>query len=326
MSLTSHLKNPQSRVRLFLHEQFPNAATLARQAHNSLKDVSTLRPTTRLPYGTIGMALDYRLRYYFAVTPNCDLVAWHGAGLLCGRWFVSPKGIEGRTWIPNESGEPVLSEALVDSFFSDLATLLDHIAPVKRKLEQSQEELLARYCVVLALFEQVFRARPKNSPLFVKEYKSVAELVSIAEPHWVDDLSKLSWMFHERFNHLLAVPTILNPTFEGSHAVGGADADLIIDGFLTEVKATINPRVDPQWLYQLLGYGLLDYNDRYNLRGVNLYLARQGVLLQWQMSDFLIAISGDASTELPQLRERFRHLLETERQQKRQEWLGRQER
>ena len=313
MSLTSHLKNPQSPVRQFLHEQFPNVTVVVQQAGNKLEGISTLRPTAKLPYTTIGMALDYRLRYYFAITPHRDLVAWHGANRLCGRPGVSEKGIEVAVLIPNELGEPVISQDLVDSFFSHLDNFLGNTTPVRRKLEQPPEEMLARHCVILALFEEAARApirSLRNSPLFAKEYKEPEDLLAIAELHWVHDLSELSWLFYEQFNELLALPAVLNPTFEGSPDVGGADADFIVDGYLNELKTTVNPRVDREWLYQLLGYVLLDYNDHYRLRGVGLYLSRQGVHLQWQMTDFLTAIAGDASAKLPELRDRLRHLLQ----------------
>ena len=35
---------------------------------------------------------------------------------------------------------------------------------------------------------------------------------------------------------------VLGPTFSGSRHVGGADADLMIDGFLYDIKTIINPR------------------------------------------------------------------------------------
>lgn len=271
--------------------------------------MQTIRPTAQLPYGTIGTAFDYRLRYYFAITPSSDLSAWRGAGLLCGRPIVSRSGVEVATLIPNELGEPVLSEGLIDSFFSRLDRLLGDAAPVKRKLDRSQEELLARCCIVLALFEEPFRASLKYSPLFVKSYLTPDDLLAIAEPHWTADLSNLSWLFYERFNESLAQPARLNPTFEGSKDIGGADADLILDDYLIDIKTTVNPRVDPQWLYQLLGYVLLDYSDRYQLRGVGLYLARQGLLLRWEMSEFLESLGIKGPKDLPNLRHCLQDVL-----------------
>ena len=187
MSLTSHLKQPQSPVYRFLLDRFPGAKALASKINRELKDVPTVRPTDRVPYGTIGTALDYRLRYYFHLTPNRELVAWRGAGKLCGRSVTVSDGVEVAQRIPNEVGEPILSEEVVDRFFASLNDVLDHLRPVGRRLEPSEEELIVRYCIVLALFEEVFRAPIQHSPLFVQKYITVDALLAIAETHWVDD-------------------------------------------------------------------------------------------------------------------------------------------
>jgi hypothetical protein len=80
----------------------------------------------------------------------------------------------------------------------------------------------------------------------------------------------------------------LNPTFDGSHAIGGADADLIVDGLLVELKTTSQDsfeRVDH--VYQLLGYALLDYSNIYAIDRVAVYLARRGVLVSWELDELL---------------------------------------
>jgi hypothetical protein len=51
---------------------------------------------------------------------------------------------------------------------------------------------------------------------------------------------------------------ILNPTFGiASKIVGGADADLIIDDTLIEIKTTINPKFERDYFNQLIGYLVL---------------------------------------------------------------------
>ena len=246
MSLTSHLKQPQSPVYRFLLDRFPGAKTLASKINRELKGVPTVRPTDRVPYSTIGTALDYRLRYYFHLTPNQELVAWRGAGQVCGRPVTVSDGVEVAQWIPNEVGEPIFSEEVVDRFFASLNDVLDDFRPVGRRLEPSKEELLVRHCIVLAFFEEVSRASIQHSPLFNQKYTTVDALLSIAETHWVDDLSNLSWLFHDRFRSLLSAETILNPTFDVSPDIGGADADLISDGYLLDIKATVKSKIRPQ--------------------------------------------------------------------------------
>ena len=82
MPLTNHLKDKTSPIRAYLRHQFPNTRTLLRDPRKQLRGAHTIRPNTGVPWSTIGMALDYRIRYYFAVTPHEELAAYQGARLL----------------------------------------------------------------------------------------------------------------------------------------------------------------------------------------------------------------------------------------------------
>jgi hypothetical protein len=164
---------------------------------------------------------------------------------------------------------------------------------------------------VLALFEEVFRAgaRP-GSPLFLGEAKTTASaLLSICQSHWVDDLCSLSWLFHEQFAEVLSNPATLSPTFDGSRDVGGADADLILDGCLIDFKATINPRVTNLLLYQLLGYVFLDYSNQHKMHEVGIYFARQGVHIKWPLPDLLNRLTGGEAPPLDELRGHFKRAV-----------------
>lgn len=85
----------------------------------------------------------------------------------------------------------------------------------------------------------------------------------------------------------------LNPTFGmGSHLVGGADADVIMDGTLIELKTTKDPTFKANYWRQLIGYCILvdihntlcdidiDANDEPlpKIQEVGVYFARHGVL------------------------------------------------
>jgi len=79
---------------------------------------------------------------------------------------------------------------------------------------------------------------------------------------------------------------ILNPDFgEGSQLVGGADADLIIDDTLIEIKTSKILDVEREFLNQLIGYYILSLiggvNDDKNLKPIKniaIYFARHAVL------------------------------------------------
>ena len=79
MSLTSHLKDKNSPIREFLRTEFPDTRTLLKDARNQVRNADTVRPDGEIPWGTIATALDYRVRYYFDVTPCSELLAHQGA-------------------------------------------------------------------------------------------------------------------------------------------------------------------------------------------------------------------------------------------------------
>ncbi len=158
MSLTSHLVYATDPIRMFLSEHFPNTRTFAKDLNRMLAKEETIRPDRRLPYPTLGIAIDYRIRYYFCITPAEKLVAWHGADKMVnfGELLldIGPK----QASIP--VGEPLhtLDATLVQDFFFSLEEKLALLSPNERLLDRCEEEELNRYCFVLALFEEVHRS------------------------------------------------------------------------------------------------------------------------------------------------------------------------
>ena len=284
MPLTSHLKNTKGPISQFFRTQFPNSRRFLAPARKQIRKGYTIFPDCDVPWSTIATALDYRLRYYFAVTPYGKFVAYEGAR--------------------------DLTDALRD-FFSGLDALTEEIDPVGRKLPQSQEDQLNRHCIVLALLEEVARAglRP-SSPLAKDKLGSADELLSLAKCHWTDDLRELSWEFYDKCHRLLELPHVLNPKFEGSPDVEGADADLIVDGTLIEIKTTKKREIKLDWLWQLLGYVLLDYSDRYRINGIGLYMARQGTLISWDLEEALRCLCSGESPRIKELRDQFKELVQ----------------
>lgn len=128
----------------------------------------------------------------------------------------------------------------------------------------------------------------------------------------MEDLAALSRAFSGSQGEGLVRGTgeaVLAPNFEGSLDVGGADADTILDGLLVDVKATVMPKVTAEMLRQLLGYALLDYGDRYGMREVAVYMARQTRLVRWDLGDLLLRESGGPEEDLAALRSVFRDAL-----------------
>jgi len=315
MSLTSHLKNPASPIGQFIKLRFAQTTGLTKAANLQLKAAETLRPAlsgTSYPYAPIGTAIDYRIRYAFDVTPYQQLVAWQGALLL------TAKPVESLTLTPiyfdimKGVAQGPYPLKLVRKFFESLDYTLQTIQPVRRRLDAKAEHLLDRYCVVLSFFEQVFRSDAYlQGPLMQPTVKqSVEELLTIPQDSWLDDLSQMFNLFYARYHDLLSRLYILNPTFAGSFDIGGADADLVVDGCLIDIKASISPQIKAEYLYQLAGYLLLDYDDQLHMNAVGIYMARQGMLFTWPVAEFLRQLTGNDSAELGSLRREFRKLFQ----------------
>ncbi|MGH2480861.1 MAG: hypothetical protein ACRDHW_14505, partial [Ktedonobacteraceae bacterium] len=73
--------------------------------------------------------------------------------------------------------------------------------------------------------------------------RSVEELLALPAETWLDDLGALFNLFYSRHQYLLIRPRVLNPTFAGSGDVGGADADMVVDGCLIDIKTSISPQL-----------------------------------------------------------------------------------
>lgn len=329
MSLTSHLKDTHSPIRAFLRDRFPNTREVVKDCRSRLVGIETILPpasAARYPYDLIGMAIDYRLRFYFAETPLRDLVAYRG--------LADVEMVGCRLSLASADDQIAMLKrgvGIVDlgDFVLERVPLAD-LSPVQCRLARSAEELLARYCIVLSLYEMIFRSggrvpealrlQSTTSP-FVPT--PIDDLLAIPQPHWLDDLCTLSWAFYDDNTDLLERPVILNPTFDGSASVGGADADMIVDDCLVDVKLTIDSglRKLGDWLYQLLGYTLLDYSDTYGIRSVALYLPRQRAWFRWSIEDLIDKLSDhdssipsqsndETGTALGNLRAEFRRVVE----------------
>ncbi len=330
MSLTSHLRDPNSPIGQFINQRFSQTSSITKVTNKRLRDLSTINPGfPSWVYSHLGMAIDYRIRYSFHISKPQGLVAWSGIWQLALKPLesdddisVSFDDIPDGTPIPighDQTGRVVIVELaegiyppkLIEAFFGSLDTTLKAIQPVGRRLELEEERVMARYCFVLGLFEEVYRSsRYLESPLMLPApRKSVDELLAIPEDAWVEDLCALSRLFYDNYSHLLSQPFNLNPTFAGSNDVGGADADFIVNGCLIDIKTTTGQKVEAKYLRQLVGYLLLDYDDALHIESVGIYMTRQGELFTWPIADFLCQLTGDSTASVTQLRQEFRTLF-----------------
>jgi hypothetical protein len=170
--------------------------------------------------------------------------------------------------------------------------------------------------VVLARFEQSYRdigvaitlrsllqrRAPGDPPAlvpFIAGPATLADLTSVSRVA-VEDLADV------RHEHQLT----LNPTFAQSHALGGADADAIVDGLLLDWKTGgATKTVSRRELWQLLGYVFADTDDTYEIDRVGISAVRWRRRVSWPVEELLALLAPGEVPPLPVLRERFATVL-----------------
>jgi hypothetical protein len=270
------------------------------------------------PYATIGAAVDYRLRYYFRSSIIQTMDAFRGAQYLQGP---PDSALAEQTSVPMYGPDiartikvSVSMPRIAADFFDRLDALTAKMNPPRRILKPADELLLSRYCYILALFEQevrsVWHGSRTTSPLTsLKKGATLDDLIAFPADEWVKDIGRMAWLFGKRHSKLFYAKVKVNPAHLSSLGGFGADADLLVNGYIIDIKAALRPVLEPAWLYQVLGYTLLDQSDSKNIQGVGFYLARQGIFVQWPVQSLVARLGGSGDVTVQELRNEFWDLL-----------------
>jgi len=217
MSLSSFIKVP--RVREKLSEAFP--------CPRFKVESEMLVPPRSKRYALVGTAFDYLLRFFLEdLNPVTVTSQWVAEGAIDK---LDPLDDDDRTYLK-------IARKIIDSAKSHLTASLRSKAITDSLLMSS---------LLLAQIDPLRRAGYRDPNLGVVHDEDIEELrslIKIVDPGW----------FRAK-KHCL-----LNPTFgDASAMVGGADADLIIDGTLIDIKTTKEPKLKKIDYHQLIGYLLL---------------------------------------------------------------------
>ncbi|MGR3295986.1 MAG: hypothetical protein ACUZ8A_07155 [Candidatus Bathyanammoxibius sp.] len=223
-----------------------------------LPEAPILAPPVTRNYPLVGTAFDYLLRFSLMQVHELDclgedmeqcppLVAWRGV-----------RG-DGRR------------EEFVSAFLDDLSALC--VGGQEGGLPPFTDDFLAG-CITLAKLDQVFRSGQDgdNDSIFScdpGDVRDLRQLLAIVNPRVYEGS-------HER--------VFLNPRFgESSVYIGGADADLVVDGTLIDIKTTKYLVFKREYLYQLIGYYLLNLRegDPYKIHSLGVYFSRHGLLFSF---------------------------------------------
>ena len=311
MSLTQEMADPSSPLQIHMKTRFPNTRAAIFETNRQLQNAHTLQPPPNAPYALIGTAIDYRVRYMFPnPEPMCRTIAWLGWAAL--QTTVELSEHKGTTYgqVPG-AGPGRFSMDAIQDFLEETDSMLRRIKPAQGNLTAQQEFELSRHCLALAMMENCYRTHPqRNTLLHSRDIDQPKDVTKIINDGWVQDMARLAKRSKKTLGQLLTHPHRSNPEFAGSSDVGGADADIIIDDCLLDLKTTIKPRLDGKWIHQLLGYALLDYRDEHKIRSVGIMLTRQSHIIRWQLDQLMDTTSNGTAGNLAAERHLFQKAIE----------------
>jgi hypothetical protein len=264
MSLTSLLRESDVRERFNADFEKPRF---------ELKDPIAAVPTdpSRAHAALVGTAFDYVLRLHVSIINDADVWARHWtaeiavdrlADHIAARVPVFPPG-------SNQSHRGVISKAQ------------RIIREARREYDRCHEkrqvsEAMLRYALLLAQLEQFYRGGMLSASFGKATNAGVTDL---------KNLLAVAQRSPERFRASRAC--VLNPDFrEASYLVGGADADILIDDTLVEIKTTKELKFTAETFRQLVGYFLLykigrgvtaGPRPKPQIRSLGVYFSRYGV-------------------------------------------------
>lgn len=318
MSLTREIDTPGSPIARFFTEGFPHVQRLDERWASEAGQASTLRPRARgaVDWPMLGTAFGHRVHFAFsrrapaAVTAGAARIVLDDDPDLEHRLRLRVRAGSGR--LTPEDPPPVGVEA----FLGRLGDFLQRHQPdggggaPAAVLEPVVERRFAQACWATALLENLYRGglatgeewRPPYDEDLTTEY-----LLGLVPEYAIDDLARLAGQFTRR-----GAPRLLASAGDGSTVAGPvlvtgwADADLVVNGTLIDVKATVRTLpLRPGWVYQLLGYALLDARGALGIARVGVHLGRQGCTVSWPLDELASTLADGAPPPWGLLREQF---------------------
>ena len=245
--------------------------------------------------GLVGTAVGYVLSAYLREDALQETVATNGARLL-------------------DRSVPKLEPSATAIERSAIGRVRE-LRPSQRDLASEEWSELLRLCLLLARFEQTYRAGLPGAryllPLVVQHRQNLDALTrAVATEPTQADLEALARATIEDHAHLRDSEALyLGPTFAQSVPLGGADADVIADGLLIELKSARAQIVGRTEAWQLLGYLLADTDDRYEIEGCSVLALRRRRSYTWSTQELIDALVGGSAEPVEYWRTEFAALL-----------------
>ena len=302
MSLTGHITSRRSPVWRWFDEHFAATRALGTEANRRLRGGPASEPCAvpSVPGsdpGLVGTAVGYVLAAHLRDEGVSSTVAGSGARVLTRR-------------VRDMKPSPAEVERMV-------VARVRALAPAGRALDDDEWHELLRLCCVLSRFEHVFRSGAVGlmllTPLLREHAGDLNGLArACATSSTLEDLSAVSRAAiadHARLRS--AADLRLGPTFAQSFALGGADADIIADGELIELKSTSQAGVVGRAeLWQVVGYVLADSDDAHRIRQCTVSALRRRRSVTWDAQELVDALADGRSRPVEHWRAEFAALLD----------------
>jgi hypothetical protein len=265
-------------VRRWFEERFPETPDVARAANRKLRDGRSICPIPcpeEADASLAGTALDYLLRACLEPA-SIDATAATRASRVLAR-------------------QPAIGAHATD-VEREAVNLIKRLDPGRRELTDQEWRELCAGCLVLARFEQSFRSvgpSPAIETHLVDPLRRVSRFDDFVPLALTDEaisdleaLGRATWEDHRDWRS--ERPLVLNPGFEQTSALGGADGDLIVAGRLVDLKSTATTKiVSRRDLWQLLGYAFADTKDEHGIREVEVAAPRWRSTVTWRLDELM---------------------------------------
>lgn len=177
--------------------------------------------------------------------------------------------------------------------------------PTSEPILGAEPDRATRLAITLGLLDQAYRAYPVPPPELLMQMATTCdtldEAIALIDEAWVADVRAVTDLALPLLPGSEESEVTMGPRMSGWALVGGADADLLIDGTAIDVKAVANWRLPLPVLLRTFCYALLDVDDEHHITQIAALLARHGRLVTWDVADVLERAAG---LTLKQARER----------------------
>ena len=252
--------------------------------------VSPAECSVPYPHGLIGTAFDYAIRLRLGQSTL--------SGTVAGRGIDRVEAVRAKYARLREQ-KPDLG------FVQDIGVLKSGLE-LRRSFQKSLSDArhsataLARLSLIMARFEPLGRGAiwdPRDFP------NTLEEVEGTISTGYVEDIARLVELAERRLDLGSMQKIRLNPTLGNEDL--GADADLVADSCLYELKCSVQPtREWPLIIRQILGYLMLTEPRKLQVRSLAVYMARQGLVTTWKVEELIEGLGGDPML-LPQYRREF---------------------